>query len=100
MTDGNKGNFEYTCSKYALRGLLRTVRRSSHDQGVRINYVAPCYISSSIRSREYEQGLIDKGVEFGTQEDVAACMMRIAADRSINGRFFIDPMDKIEEANI
>jgi NAD(P)-dependent dehydrogenase (short-subunit alcohol dehydrogenase family) len=64
---------------------MRTARRSSWEQGIRINYVAPCWIKSAIRTKEYETWLIDHGIEFGEQEDVAACMMRIASDSSING---------------
>ncbi|KAH3999403.1 hypothetical protein HBI25_123110 [Parastagonospora nodorum] len=80
------GNWEYTATKYGLHGFMRTVRRSSWEQGIRINYVAPSWIKSAIRTKEYEQWLTDRGIEFGEQEDVAACMMRIASDRSINGR--------------
>lgn len=65
---------------------MKTARRSSWEQGIRINYVAPCYIRSAIRSAEYEKSLMEKGVVFGEQEDVAACMMRIACDRSIDGK--------------
>ena len=70
---------------------MRTVRRSSWEQGIRINYVAPCYIKSAIRSAEYEESLIVKGVEFGLPEDVASCMMRIATDRTINGECMWGP---------
>ncbi|EMT60956.1 hypothetical protein ACKRZS_001856 [Fusarium odoratissimum] len=80
------GNWEYTGTKYALRGFMRTVRRSSHEQSIRINYVAPCWIKSAIRTAEYEKWLVDRGVEFGEQKDVSSCMLRIATDRSINGR--------------
>ncbi|KAL2129713.1 hypothetical protein VTI74DRAFT_7412 [Chaetomium olivicolor] len=80
------GNWEYTATKYALRGFMRTVRRSSFEQGIRINYVAPCWIKSAIRTPEYEAWLLSRGIEFGEQEDVAACMMRISCDRTINGR--------------
>ncbi|TLD28157.1 hypothetical protein PspLS_04292 [Pyricularia sp. CBS 133598] len=79
-------NWEYTATKYGLLGFMKTARRSSWEQGIRINYVAPCYIRSAIRSPEYEKSLTDRGVVFGEQEDVAACMMRIACDRSIDGR--------------
>ena len=65
---------------------MRTARRSSWEQGIRINYVAPCWIKSAIRTKEYETWLMDHGIEFGEQEDVASCMMRIAGDRSINGK--------------
>lgn len=79
------GNWEYTATKYGLRGFMRTARRNSWEQGIRINYVAPCWIKSAIRTAEYEKWLLDRGVEFGEQEDVGACMMRIACDDSING---------------
>ncbi|OJJ55570.1 hypothetical protein ASPSYDRAFT_158185 [Aspergillus sydowii CBS 593.65] len=78
-------NWQYTCTKYALRGLMRVARRNSWEQGIRINYVAPCYIKSAIRSPAYEAELISKGVEFAPQEDVAKCFMRIATDRTMNG---------------
>ncbi|KAF2225383.1 hypothetical protein BDZ85DRAFT_272236 [Elsinoe ampelina] len=55
------GNWGYTATKYGLRGFMRTARRNPHEQ-------------------------VDRGVEFGEQIDRAACMMRIATDRSINGR--------------
>lgn len=65
---------------------MRTARRSSWEQGIRINYVAPSWIKSAIRTKDYEQWLMDRGVEFAEQEDVAGCMMRIASDRSVNGK--------------
>ncbi|OQE30796.1 hypothetical protein PENFLA_c002G05075 [Penicillium flavigenum] len=80
------GNWEYTATKYGLRGFMKTVRRSSWEQGIRINYVAPCWIKSAIRTKEYEDWLIERGVEFGEQADCAGAMMRIACDKSINGR--------------
>ncbi|KAJ9652505.1 hypothetical protein H2198_008253 [Neophaeococcomyces mojaviensis] len=80
------GNWEYTSTKYALRGFMKTVRRSSWEQGIRINYVAPCWIKSAIRSKEYETWLMERGIEFGEQEDCAGAMMRIACDKSVNGR--------------
>ncbi|KAJ5158813.1 Short-chain dehydrogenase/reductase SDR [Penicillium coprophilum] len=80
------GNWEYTATKYGLRGFMKTVRRSSWEQGIRINYVAPCWIKSAIRTKEYEAWLIERGVEFGEQADCAGAMMRIACDKSINGR--------------
>ncbi|KAF3032649.1 hypothetical protein E8E12_002683 [Didymella heteroderae] len=80
------GNWEYTSTKYALHGFMRTARRNSWEQGIRINYVAPCWIRSAIRTKEYETWLEEHGIDFGEQEDVASCMMRIASDKSVNGR--------------
>jgi hypothetical protein len=65
---------------------MRTARRNSWEQGIRINYVAPCWIKSAIRSAEYEKWLIENGIEFGEQADCAGCMIKIAADKSINGK--------------
>lgn len=81
-----KGNWEYTATKHGLRGFMKTVRRSSWEQGIRINYVAPCWIKSAIRTKEYETWLIENGIEFGEQADCAGAMMRIACDKSINGK--------------
>lgn len=83
-----QGNWEYTAAKYALHGFTKVVRRSSPEQGIRIVYVAPCWIRSAIRPPHYEKWLMDQGVEFGEQEDVANCMMRIACDKSLNGQSF------------
>jgi NAD(P)-dependent dehydrogenase (short-subunit alcohol dehydrogenase family) len=80
------GNWEYTSTKYGLHGFMRTARRNSWEQGIRICYVAPCWIKSAIRTAEYEKWLVDRGVEFGEQEDVGGCMLRIACDESINGK--------------
>ena len=86
MVLGAQGNWEYTATKYALRGFMRTARRNSWEQGIRINYVAPCWIKSAIRSAEYEKWLVDHGIRFGEQIDVSSCFMRIATDKSINGK--------------
>lgn len=76
---------------------MRTARRSSFEQGIRINYVAPCWIKSAIRTAEYEKWLVDRGVEFGEQIDVAGCMMKIATDKSINGKISLVADEKQPE---
>jgi hypothetical protein len=68
---------------------MRTARRNSWEQGIRINYVAPNWIKSAIRTAEYEKWLVDRGVNFGEQEDVANCMMLISCDPTINGMLHI-----------
>ncbi|OJJ62618.1 hypothetical protein ASPSYDRAFT_196420 [Aspergillus sydowii CBS 593.65] len=92
------GNWEYTATKHGLRGFMKTARRSSWEQGIRINYVAPRWIKSAIRTKEYESWLIENGIEFGEQADCAGAMMRIACDRQINGRsLMITPRTKSEQ---
>jgi NAD(P)-dependent dehydrogenase (short-subunit alcohol dehydrogenase family) len=80
-----QGFWEYSTSKAGLLGFMRVARRSTPHQGIRINYVAPHWVRSAIRSAEYEKYLLGKGVQFAEREDVARCMIRIACDRSING---------------
>ena len=98
-TDKTQGNWEYTASKYALRGFMRTARRNTWEQAIRIAYVAPCWIKSAIRTAEYEKSLIDRGIEFGEQIDVSSCMMRIATDKAINGVFYLRPIRSSGYAN-
>ncbi len=85
LTPSLQGNWEYTATKYALRGFMRAARRNTWEQGIRINYVAPCWIKSAIRTAEYEKWLIDRGIQFGETLDCAGCFMRISCDKSING---------------
>lgn len=66
---------------------MRTARRSVTQQGIRINYIAPSYVQSAIRSAEVEKRLTDEGVEFALPEDVAAAMMRVVTDETINGEY-------------
>ncbi|KAK6069868.1 AdhA [Seiridium cupressi] len=49
----------YTSTKYGLRGFMRTARRSSREQAIRINYVAPCWIKSATCTAKYETWLLD-----------------------------------------
>ncbi|KAL7003937.1 hypothetical protein EMMF5_006515 [Cystobasidiomycetes sp. EMM_F5] len=78
-------NWEYTATKYGLRGLMRTVRRNSHEQGIRIAHVAPAFTKN-------------RGVEFAEQVDVFNCMARISLDKRINGRtFMIVPRAHVKE---
>lgn len=68
---------------------MRTVRRSSWEQAIRINYVAPCWIKSAIRTATYEKWLLDRGIDFGEQIDVSSCMARIATDKAVNGKVLV-----------
>ena len=64
---------------------MHSVRRNSHEQGIRISYVAPAFVKSAIRTVEYEKWLADRGVEYAETVDVAKAMLRISSDKTING---------------
>ncbi len=36
-----QSSWEYSTSKFGLRGLMRAVRRQSHHQSIRVAYIAP-----------------------------------------------------------
>jgi len=65
---------------------MRSVRRTSWSEGIRVNYVAPWYTHTTIMSAAVAERLKSKGVEFSLIEDCTAAMLRIATDKSINGR--------------
>ena len=68
---------------------MRTVRRSSHSQGIRMKNVATYYVESNIRTAEVQRicrHLLSKGVEFAKGEDCDATVLKIACDRAVNGR--------------
>jgi len=95
------GNWEYTATKEGLRGFMRTVRRNSHEQGIRITYIAPGFVKSAIRTAEYEAWLTSRGVQFAEPADAAKCMLRISTDRTINGRLFaIVPRAHVKEGYV
>jgi NAD(P)-dependent dehydrogenase (short-subunit alcohol dehydrogenase family) len=35
------GSFQYSAAKFGLRGLMRSARRTSWQEGIRVAYVAP-----------------------------------------------------------
>jgi NAD(P)-dependent dehydrogenase (short-subunit alcohol dehydrogenase family) len=37
-------SWQYSTSKFGLRGLMRSARRTSWSEGIRVNYVAPWYV--------------------------------------------------------
>ena len=41
------GSMQYASSKYALRGLMRNLRRSGFTFGMRVNYIAPWYVTTT-----------------------------------------------------
>lgn len=103
------GSWQYSTSKFGLRGLMRTVRRTSWSEGIRVNLVAPWsvaprrfyatlladvyprYTQTTIMSAAVVERLTSKGVEFSLREDCTAAMIRIATDKTINGVYLPRP---------
>jgi NAD(P)-dependent dehydrogenase (short-subunit alcohol dehydrogenase family) len=77
---------QYQASKWAMRGLLHSLRRTTFLHGTRVNMIAPWYIRTSILSEETFNDVAKAGVEFAQLEDAQSCLLRLLSDTSINGR--------------
>jgi NAD(P)-dependent dehydrogenase (short-subunit alcohol dehydrogenase family) len=76
---------QYEASKWAARGIMHSLRRTSHYYGSRVNVINPWYVKTSILSNEVFEEIKAKGVEFATVEDAGQCLLRILGDSSVNG---------------
>ncbi|KAM0245272.1 hypothetical protein ACHAP5_005501 [Fusarium lateritium] len=77
---------EYSSTKWAVRGIMHALRRTSFYYGSRVNVIAPWYIRTGILSKEKFDEVEKSGVEFATAEDAGECALRILSDSSVNGR--------------
>ncbi|KAK5044726.1 hypothetical protein LTR84_010500 [Exophiala bonariae] len=77
---------QYSATKWAARGIMHSLRRTSHFYGSRVNVIHPWYVKTKILSEEVFEEVKAKGVEFATVEDAGQCLLRILSDESINGR--------------
>lgn len=77
---------QYSATKWAARGIMHSLRRTSHFYGSRVNVIHPWYVKTKILSKEVFEDVKAKGVEFATVEDAGQCLLRILSDRNINGK--------------
>ncbi|PGH21653.1 hypothetical protein AJ80_03086 [Polytolypa hystricis UAMH7299] len=80
------GSAQYSMSKFAIRALMRSLRRSSWCDSRRVNLVAPTYIPTESYPHEFLRHLKSCGIKLGQQDDACKAVMRIASDRGVNGR--------------
>ncbi|EME86063.1 uncharacterized protein MYCFIDRAFT_40006 [Pseudocercospora fijiensis CIRAD86] len=83
------GSPQYNATKWGVRGLMHSIRRTGPDQGIRINLVAPWIVDTRIMSDETKRFVRGQGIEFCNIEDGGSLVCHFAADKSINGRSFI-----------
>lgn len=77
---------QYSVAKFGLRALMRGLRHQLVLPGVRTNTICPCFIETPLMDEMTIGALKMFGVGFATKEDCASALLRIIADRSINGR--------------
>ncbi|KAH7140418.1 putative short chain dehydrogenase/ reductase [Dactylonectria estremocensis] len=88
---------QYSATKWAIRGIMHSMRRTAFYYGSRVNIVAPWrtkgvitngsrYVRTEILSKADFDQVETTGVQFATTEDAGQCLLRILSDSSINGR--------------
>ncbi|KAL8793650.1 MAG: hypothetical protein Q9195_003802 [Heterodermia aff. obscurata] len=96
---------DYTASKWAVRGLFRSIRSKMEDLGHRVNLIAP-WVMDTPMSKGFAEICRTNGVPVGDAKDVADAVVRCATDETICGRALgigavktIDMRDDIEGMN-
>ncbi|KAK5109199.1 hypothetical protein LTR62_007284 [Meristemomyces frigidus] len=77
---------QYTLTKFAVRGLMRSLRQTGPWTGMRVNLIAPWYIDTTLIPEESRQAIQESGAEWAKVEDCGPALLRIVADRKVNGR--------------
>lgn len=75
----------YPATKWANRGIMHSLRRTTFYYGSRVNMISPWYVKTKILSEETFQQVKDSGVEFATVEDAGKCLLAILSNTSMNG---------------
>lgn len=77
---------QYAATKWAMRGIMHSLRQTSHFHRTRVNMISPWYIKTSILTQEQFEHVTSAGVQFAELEDAQAALLRLLSDTSINGK--------------
>ncbi|KAF2275407.1 NAD(P)-binding protein [Westerdykella ornata] len=78
---------QYNAAKHAVLGLFRSLRATSHYQGIRINLLCPYFIDTPIVTAPAR--IVLAGGAMGKVEDVVDAATRFVADSRILGRALV-----------
>ncbi|KAL2066805.1 hypothetical protein VTL71DRAFT_1229 [Oculimacula yallundae] len=82
----------YPATKWAMRGIMHSLRRTAGWYGSRVNVISPWYVRTNILSEEAFDAVSASGVSFAQPEDAGRCLLRILSDPSMNGKsLFLSP---------
>ncbi|KAK7177476.1 short chain dehydrogenase reductase family oxidoreductase [Paraphaeosphaeria sporulosa] len=83
---------QYQCSKWGMRGVMHSLRRTAGFYGSRVNVLSPWYVRTNILTKETFDHVEGAGVHIAVAEDAGQALLRLLSDASINGRMlFIAP---------
>lgn len=77
---------QYAATKWAMRGIMHSLRRTAYFHGTRVNMISPWYIQTSILTQEQFEHVTNAGVQFAELADAQDALMRLLSDTSINGK--------------
>lgn len=77
---------QYAATKWAMRGIMHSLRRTCHFHGTRVNMISPWYVRTSILTKEQFDGVEKVGVQLARLEDAQDALLRLLSDTSINGK--------------
>jgi NAD(P)-dependent dehydrogenase (short-subunit alcohol dehydrogenase family) len=77
---------QYSATKFAMRGIMHSLRRTAFYYGSRINMISPWYVRTNILTNDDFDAVEKAGVQLATTEDAGQCLLRILSDTRINGR--------------
>jgi len=92
------GSYQYTATKYAILGLMRTLKNSTPEINTRINMVAP-YLTKTGMSGVRPPGFYD-GQPVNEPADLARAIAALAIDEALNGRALIAIGKKCYETEV
>lgn len=76
---------DYTASKWAVRGLFRSIRSKMEDLGHRVNLIAP-WVMDTPMTRGIAEICRANGIPVGDANNVAEAVVRCATDETICGK--------------
>ncbi|KAJ5769447.1 adam [Penicillium odoratum] len=79
---------QYCATKWAMRGIMHSLRRTAFYYGSRVNIISPWYVKTNILSEEAFAHITSVGVQFAEASETGKCLLHILSDSTINGRSF------------
>ncbi|KAJ5553923.1 adam [Penicillium frequentans] len=79
---------QYCATKWAMRGMMHSLRRTAYFYGSRVNVISPWYVKTNILSEEDFAHITSVGVQFAETSDASQCLLHILNDSTINGRSY------------
>jgi len=80
------GSPQYSAIKWGVRGIMRSLRRTSLRENIRVNILAPWYMVTPMHTEATKAHFKKVGAEEVLVEDSRNAIGRIIVDTSINGR--------------